>query len=227
MEYRYGVRGDPLPATEVVPAARVRRALDLLSSALAPSALAIPERILSQLAPEPYGWNGGPPEFETAAAPAFDQVGAARTLAGEIVGGVLDPARAARVVAFHARDASLPSLEDVVARLVDDAWQRQASGAEAALARVVQSVVVEELLDLAADPDATIEARAAAEWGLRRSLERAAAAPGDVSATEAHRDYVAASITRFLERDWAGADRTEARPGPGWARDAPEGRRRR
>jgi len=137
------------------------------------------------------------------------------------------------VVAFHARDPSLPSLEEVVARLVDDSWERPASGSEAALVRVVQNVVVDELLALAANEDATTEARAAAEWGLRRAHGRAAAAVSEVGRTDApdaatlvaHAERVASTIDRFFEWPWTTGERTEAPQGPGWARDQPEGHR--
>ncbi|NIP79608.1 MAG: hypothetical protein GWM90_10475, partial [Gemmatimonadetes bacterium] len=222
MEYRYGVRGDPAPVTELIGPDRVAGALDVLSRTLAPEALAIPERVLRVLAPESFGWVGGRTEFETAADPAFDQVSAARTLASEVVGGILQRNRAARVVAFHARDPGLPSLEDVIARLVDDAWGRPDTGEHAALVRVVQRVVVDGLLELAADERATVEARAAAEWGLRRSLERASRV-ARTPAGAAHRQHAAADIRRFLERDWGDADRSAPLDGPGWARDRPGG----
>ena len=233
MEYRYGVRGDILPVTELVSADRVRRAMGLLSDALAPEQLAIPESVLEVLAPRSFGWVGGGPAWSNRAGPAFDQIGAATTVAGEIVGGVLAPARTARVVAFHARDPSLPSLEEVVGRLVDDAWGRVAGMTDAALVRAVQNVVVDELLALAANEDATTEARAAAEWGLRRAQARAgmlassagAAAEANAATQIAHAERVVSSINRFFERPWAAGERTEAPQGPGWARDRPAGSR--
>ena len=151
----------------------------------------------------------------------------------EIVGGVLAPARTARVVAFHARDPSLPSLEEVVAWLVDDAWEGSAGTSSAALARVVQSVVVDELLALAANRDATTEARAAAEWGLRLAQARATTAAANAGATDdpnaatpvAHAGRLVSTIDRFFERAWDPGQRTEAPSGPGWARDRPGGHR--
>ncbi len=231
MEYTYGVRGDILPVTELVSADRVRRAMGLLSDALAPEELAIPESVLAILAPRSFGWVGGGPAWSTRAGPAFDQIGAATTVASEIVGGVLAPARTARVVAFHARDPSLPSLEEIVGRLVDDSWERSASGSEAALVRVVQNVVVDELLALAANEDATTEARAAAEWGLRRAQARAATAVSEMGGTDApdvatlvaHAQRVVGDIDRFFERPWAPGEQTESPRGPGWARDRPVG----
>ena len=231
MEYRYGVRGDTEPVTELVSADRVRRAMDLLSSALAPEQLSIPESILEILAPRSFGWAGTGPAWSNRAGPAFDQIGAATTLASEIVGGILAPSRTARVVAFQARDASLPSLEEVVARLVDDAWGRQATGSDAALVRVVQGVVVDQLLALAANAGATSESRAAAEWGLRRAQARAGAVASDAAATAdpdaatpvAHAARVVGLIDRFFERPWASELTTDAPAGPAWSRDRPVG----
>ena len=207
--------------------------MTLLSDALAPEQLAIPESVLAILAPRSFGWVAGGPAWSSRAGPAFDQIGAATTVASEIVGGVLAPARTARVVAFHARDPSLPSLEEVVGQLVDDVWDRPAGTEQAALVRVVQSVVVDELLVLAADGDATTEARAAAEWGLRRAQVRATAVASNVGATGdpnaaapvAHAERVVSTIDRFFERPWSVGERTEAPQGPGWARDRPDGRR--
>jgi hypothetical protein len=129
-------------------------------------------------------------------------VSAARALATYTVRNLLHPERTARVVAFAARDPSLPALEDVVSALVDRTWAPAPEGPEGTLARAVQRVVMDELIRLAANADATVESRAAAEWGLRRIAarlgERAAgpaAGPG-----EAHRMLAAADIQRFLER---------------------------
>ncbi len=173
----------------------------------------------------------GGPTWSNRAGPAFDQIGAATTVASEIVGGVLAPARTARVVAFHARDRSLPSLEEVVGRLVEDAWGRPASTSDEALVRVVRNVVVDELLALAANENATTEARAAAEWGLRRAHARAGALASEAgsgdeanAATQvAHAARVVSAIDRFFERPWEAGERTEAPQGAGWARDRPGG----
>ncbi len=99
--------------------------------------------------------------------------------------------------------------------LVDSAWDRPGAGA---LDRVVQRVVTDELLGLAASSSGTVEARAAAEWGLRRILEK----PRGASVTaSAHRDHVDRDITRFLERNWTAEQQSDPLPGPGWSRGTP------
>ena len=212
MEYQYAVRGDALPPTTLIPAARQRRALELVLDALQPDALAVPERVLRLLAPTPFGYEHDAWAFSSAAAPAFDQLSAARALATQVIGGVLAPARAARVAAFHDRDAREPSLTEVVGRIVERTWV--AGGAartdHPALGRVVQRVVVDQLIALASDERATPESRAAAEWGLRRVARLASAATAEPDA-QAHRQLVTADIERFMGRRDVGTSR---RPGP-------------
>ena len=109
---------------------------------------------------------------------------------------------------------------------------RAAGTSDAALVRVVQNVVVDELLALAANENATTEARTAAEWGLLRAQNRAGALASEAGARDesnaatqiAHAERVVSAIDRFFERPWAAQERTEAPQGPGWARDRPGGR---
>ena len=148
---------------------------------------------------------------------SFDQVGAARTLAGEIVGGVLHPRRAARVVAFHARNPELPTLEEVIRQLVDDAWGH---GMDDPLARVVQRVVVDELIGLAASDNATVESRVAAEWGLSRAAGLVAreGATAQEETVAAHAAGITTAIRRYMDREWSTDDASRPLPGPGWSR---------
>ncbi len=200
MEYRYALRGDSAPPTQLIAPAAQRRALEAVLDALAPGELAVPERVLRVLAPRPFGYEGDDRAFGSAAAPAFDQVGIARTLAATVVGGLLDPPRAARLVAFADRDPREPSLTEVIGRIVDRTWGAPAAAQHAALQRAVQRVVLDELLELARRPEATPEVRAAAEWGLRR-IGRQLAAPVRVAGdAQAHRQLAAADIDRFLGR---------------------------
>jgi len=202
MEYRYGVRGDSLPVTRIITAARQRRALELLLDAIQPAELAIPERVLAELAPRPFGYGTDPRGFRSPAAPAFDQLGAARTLATQVIGGLLSADRAARIAALADRDPTLPTLTAVIDRIIARTWGEATPARHAALARVTQRVVVDQLEELAGDRAASPEARAAAEWGLRRiarSLAQAPAVAPDAE-TQAHRALAAADIERFLMR---------------------------
>jgi hypothetical protein len=211
MDFRYGVRGDPAPVTEIIDGDRQRRALDLLVETLSPEELGVPEAVLRLLAPRPFGHQNTRRDFETAAGPAFDQIGIARTLAELVLEGILHPQRMARVVAFSARDASLPSAEEVVSRLVEGTWDQ---AGDEPLRRVAQRALVDALIALAADDDATVEARAAAEWGLSQVGNRLSGRAFRSTAGAAHGQLVAADIERFLERRYEGGQRSEALPAP-------------
>ena len=59
MYHNFAVKGDSIPATEIVPAQKQREILGLLLDALDPANLAIPERILSSLTVSGGGEGGG------------------------------------------------------------------------------------------------------------------------------------------------------------------------
>jgi hypothetical protein len=229
MEYRYAVRGDSLAPTTLIPPDRQRRALELLLDAVQPAELAVPERVLRLLAPTPFGYDREPWAFGSAAAPAFDQLGIARTLARQVIGGLLAPPRTARLAAFHDRDPQEPAPTEVLGRIIERTWGGRVAGpagapspaTHAALRRVVQRVVVDELIALAASERATPESRAAAEWGLRR-VARLAATPAPDLETQAHRQLAAADIERFLgRRDTATPKARTLEPPPGAPIGAP------
>ncbi|NIM52183.1 MAG: DUF5117 domain-containing protein [Gemmatimonadales bacterium] len=214
MEFRYAVRGDTLAPTRMIQPERQRRALELVLDALEPEELAIPERLLQLMTPRAYGYGTDEWFFGSDAYPAFDQIGAARTLASMIIGNLLAPRRAARLAAFHARNQDLPSLEEVIGRLMARTWEARTRSETAALRRVVQRIVVDELIDLAGSPNATVEARAAAEWGLRRIFELIQMQEPRLPAEQAHQSLAWADIERFLNRRDEATQRSEHRAMP-------------
>lgn len=209
MEYRYGVRGDPAPVTTIVPAPRQKKALELLLDAMQPDELAVPERVLKLMAPRPYGYTEEEPRaFDSKAAPAFDQLGIASLLARSIVRDILVPRRMARVAAFAHRDSTLPTPTDVVDRMVVRTWGASSPAKHAALKRVAERAVLDELITLAGTTEATVESRAAAEWGLRRISALLKGEPPSNRESAAHRALAAADVQRFLERRDAGTGRS-------------------
>jgi hypothetical protein len=202
MEYSYALQGDGQPAARVLEPARQRAALDRLLATIQPEALAIPEEIAGLIPPRPFGYRDHDWTLPSAAGAAFDPIAAARSFATFVVDGVLQRERAARIVAFHARNAANPSLDEVMGKLVDGTWGTKvpAASGEAALRRVAQRAVLDGLIALAADPRATAEVRAAAEWQLRAIASRLIGKSNGDVAEQAHRALAAGDIQRFLER---------------------------
>ena len=117
------------------------------------------------------------------------------------VTGLLEPHRAARLIAFHARNAANPDFKEVARALTTQTWRQPAAvGAyQAAIARAVQSLVVTRLMELAADSDAAPQVRAVATEELR-ALSGWLASPASAALDGAHVRATRDDIERFLNR---------------------------
>jgi hypothetical protein len=217
MEYANAVRGDHIQATHPIDGASQRRALTLLITALQPSELAIPDTILTLLGPRPFSYQPYVELFGTRTRPAFDELGAARTLAQLIVDGILQRERAARVVAFETRMPNALTLGEIVDALTSD-WAAGATGNAKldALRRVEQRAVVDRLLLLAADKEAAPEVRSLIElkMGSLRTRSRALGASGNEQ-RRAHWASIGADLNRWLERQELPAPTPALRAPPG------------
>ena len=212
MTYASTVRGDAQTATQPIGGAEQRAALRALLAALQPTELAIPDTVLSLLAPRPSGYEGAVNNtnspvgelFRGRTDPAFDELSAARTLAQMIVDGVLQRERAARLVAFAGRAPDMLTLAETIDSLVARTWDASDVGAPikiVALRRVTQRAVADRLLTLAADTAALPEVRAMAEYQvgrLRAVAQRRATSGGSMS--RAHWASIAGDFTRWIER---------------------------
>ncbi|MBI4477715.1 MAG: hypothetical protein HY654_11110, partial [Acidobacteria bacterium] len=108
--------------------------------------------------------------------------------------------RAARLVAQHAVDPTLPGLEEIIDALTKATFDAVASTAyEAEVRRAEERVLVDRLTWVAtASPNAQV--RAIATHRLSRLAARARAGAGKSEADQAHLALMAADIRRFLER---------------------------
>lgn len=200
MDFRYAMRGDGQVPTQIIPADEQRRALSMAMDALEPTALAVPERVMALIPPAP---SGGDPSLEwigSAGGTSFDQISLAGGLATEVVEGLLNRERAARLVLFGARDAANLSLDEVVRTVVARSWGAApgASPNERALRRTVQRVVLNTLLDRAGDARALPEVRATLELYLETIAQQLATAGGTAD-DRAHRRQAARDIARYLD----------------------------
>jgi hypothetical protein len=218
LEYSNALAGDGQQASRTVSAARQRQALSSLVAALQPAELAIPDTLLTLLAPRPFSYQGSVELFGTRTRPAFDELGAARTLAQMIVDGVLQRERAARLVQQSAYGENPLTLAETIDALVNGTWGGAvpASAKLAALKRVSQRAVVDRLIALAADSGAGPEVRAIAEYKIAelQSRSRGQARSGGIDA-RAHFASIAADLTRWIERRELPSPSPALRPPPG------------
>jgi hypothetical protein len=213
--FTYAVRtpGGPNPnrVAEIVPAKTQKAALQALLDTLDVDVLRIPERILRLIPPTASGYGGGTAErFDKRTEPTFDPLGAAGIAADVTVTALLQRERAARTVEQHGRDAAIPGFGEIVSALVQRTWggARAADGYGQSIQEAVQSVVVQRLMDLAADTQASPQVRAQATAGLRRIKTITA------SIATAHASAARDDINRFLSRPAETFRKTDPLPTP-------------
>jgi hypothetical protein len=160
LDYRYSVRGDGQKLPEIVAPAEQRKALTAVLKSLSPATLTLPESILKVLPPRPPGLPRTRESFPSETGLTFDPVATAESAADLTLQVLFNPARASRLVEYHARNPQEPSLEEVEEAAFKASSADGATGLEAPVARAVNARVVEWLLVLAASPQASSEARA-------------------------------------------------------------------
>jgi Met-zincin/Domain of unknown function (DUF5117) len=221
IHYIYAMRGDGREPVRHVPAKEQLAALDALIASLRPSELALPSSVLKGIPPRPSGYGMHRELFPRTTGPAFDAIAPAVVAADLVIGQLLEPARAARLVTQRALDATLPGLDTVIDRLRDAAASKHARSAyEAEITRAIRYVLADNLMSLAASA-LMPQARAMATLKLREMMRElgqptgAAATAGNIAQLAAT-GYLADEIKRFLDRPSEPAQRIavpEAPPG--------------
>ena len=199
LNYTYALRGDGQTPTSPVSAADQRRALAAVLQTISPDFLAIPDRISRLIPPRPSGISPYE-DFPAHTGLTFDPLAAAETSASQTLAVLLDPARAARLIQYHSDDAKQPGLNEVLDALLNATWRSQPrEGDPGAVQRVVDDVVLNQLMTLAANDKAADEVRAATLMkltDLRAWLARQATTVTDTQ-RKAHMLYAAAQIRKF------------------------------
>ena len=199
LNYTYALRGDGQIPTAPVSPADQRRALAAVLQMISPEFLALPAKITKMIPPRPSQIERYE-DFPSHTGLTFDPLAAAETSADATVSVLLDPARAARLIQYHAENAQQPGLNEVFDALLNATWRsKPRSGDLAAVERVVDDVVLNEMMRLAADEKAADEVRAATLYQLtelRSWLTKQAVAATDPQ-QKAHMLFAAAQIRKF------------------------------
>ncbi len=205
------VRGDGQAPVAWVPAAEQRAGLRALCTMLTPARLAIPLRLVRELAVAPLDRPSVREQMASDAGAAFSPLSAARIAARLVVGPLLDPARLARCSLSGGPDA-----REVERTLLDSTWglPTPADASAAALARVAQREVLDGLLALARRDDASSDVRAATYAELDALRRRLRTAPLTPSATAAHRALALRDLDDALAIAPAPAPALKSLPAP-------------
>ena len=204
-DFVYAMRGDGRTPMEWVSGEAQRKTIDALTATLKPSELTIPKRILDLIPPRPPGYGMHRELFPRTTGEGFDPVNPGAIAADVTIGFVLQPDRAARMVAQYAVDQALPGLGEVIDKLTRATFDAATSGTyEAEVRRATERVLVDRVMWLAsAAPNAQV--RAIASLKLQRLAARLRAEVGRAESDLAQHTLMAADIKRFLERPVAEA----------------------
>ncbi|HEX4418140.1 MAG TPA: zinc-dependent metalloprotease [Kofleriaceae bacterium] len=203
VDYTFALRGDGQIATRPVAPAEQRRALAAVLATLAPAVLALPEPLASRIPPRPPSYPRGREQFKIHTSPVFDALAPAEAAAQHTLQFLFAPERAARLIEQHARSAASPGLEDVLDAIVAATWKaRREPGLHGELGRVVDDVVLSDLIELSRNAAASSQTRAVAALTLQtlKAWAATAAPRAKDPAERAHLAYAEQQIAA-LQKD--------------------------
>jgi Met-zincin len=219
-DYIYAMRGDGRAPTKWVAAADQRKALDALAATLKPSELTLSKQILDSIPPRPPAWGLHRELFARTTGDTFDPIAPGTIAADVTIGFALQLDRAARMVAQHAVDPTLPGLEEVIDRFTKATFGAPAANPyETEVRRAEERVLVDRVTWLAtAAPNPQVRAIGALK--LNALAAKLKAEPGVSEADRAQHLLIAADIKRFLDRP---GEPTHIMPAPSSPPGAPIG----
>jgi hypothetical protein len=158
--FTHAVKNDGQTPTKMVEPARQWSAFDGLMASVSPDALALPEGLIAKIPPRPTGYPASAETFSGYTGPTFDPIAAAETAANETISSILNPARAARLIEYNARDEKQPGFMAVADKLIAKTWKSAPiSGYKGQLQIMVNNLTLKYLLQLAASTEAAESVR--------------------------------------------------------------------
>jgi hypothetical protein len=200
LNYRYALRGDGQPVTELLTPQQEIKALESLLKTVQPAALALPESLLKILPPRPLGYRPHRELFSGKTDLTFDPLAAAETASDLTFSMILYPARANRLFEHHSRDARLPSLESVIDKLLTATIKSNAkSGYEGAIQMSTANALFTNLAKLAVSKDASAQTKAIVTFKLDQLKSWLQSKSTTDEEWKAYYAYLAKQISQFQD----------------------------
>ena len=202
LNYRYALRGDGQPITEMVGPQQQIKAIEALLKTVDVSVLALPESIMKLIPPRPLGYRRHREVIDIRTELTFDPLAAVEEAANLSFSLLLNSTRAARLFEYHARDTRLPSLENVIDKAIAYTFKSNSKlGFEGAVQITINNSLLINLMVLATIHDTSPQVRAIASLELEKIKTYVS---GKLKSTtdedwKAHYVDVVAQIDRFVE----------------------------
>jgi len=198
-DFVYAMRGDGRTPMQWESAVNQRKALDALAATLKPSELVVPKKLLGLIPPRPPGFGMHRELFPRTTGDGFDPIAPAAIASDVTIGFALGLERAARIVAQHAVEPTLPGLEEVIDAFTKATFDAPTANAyEAEVRRAAERSLVNRVVWLAVGASNS-QVRAVAAYRLQKLTARLKSEAGKADADAAHRALLSADIKRYLE----------------------------
>jgi hypothetical protein len=200
LNYRYALRGDGQPVTEMLTSEQEQKALDALLKTIEPSALALPENLLRIIPPRPLGYTRHRELLKIKTELTFDPLAAAETAADMIFSLILNPARANRLVEHNLRDPKLPALTTVIDKMVNATIKSTPqTGIQGGIQMSTNLALMNNLAKLLVDEETSVQAKAIVKQRLAQLQLWLAARPADEN-WKGHFQFLASLIDLVKEQ---------------------------
>jgi hypothetical protein len=154
VDYDYGVKSPVEYQTTVVEATQQRNALKAFTQTLLPDALKIPEHLRALLPPRSFSNPRTRENFLSQSGVAFDYLGVANSLSNALLGMLLHPERANRLVTQYGFDTNQLGLKETLAELSTALFKaRYREAHEQQLSDIVKANLLKQLMHLGQHPE--------------------------------------------------------------------------
>ncbi|MDO6559206.1 zinc-dependent metalloprotease [Paraglaciecola chathamensis] len=166
VDYEYESKGDYAQpkGAKVVDSKAQSAALDSLLNTLQPSYLTLPEHIVSLIPPKAYGESRNRESFNGRTGLTFDPISAAESAANYSLTLLLQPQRLNRLASQHSMNKDAPGVSSVISALLTRSLKQES---DSQLARRINYVVLDGLVNILANPTLAPEVGATIELQLR------------------------------------------------------------
>ena len=200
LNFSYALRGDGQFITKFVDPNFQMAALDGLINTLQPEALTLREELLKLIPPRAAGRGRTRESFNSRTSVTFDGVSLAETAANLTSRVLFHPARATRLVEYHARDNNQPGLEKVLNKIIDASINRTApEGLAGEVKRNVDFIVLDHLMNLAINKEASPAVNSITMESVSLLNEQLKRSRGKTSRDKAHLNMLQKKINIFLD----------------------------
>ena len=155
VDYDYGVKSPVEYLTTVVEATHQRNSLKAFTQTLLPDALKIPKHLRALLPPRSFSNPRTRENFLSQSGVAFDYLGIANSLSNALLGMLLHPERANRLVTQYGFDTNQLGLKETLAELSTALFKaRYREDHEQQLSDIVKANLLKQLMHLGQHPEA-------------------------------------------------------------------------